>query len=61
MDITTLAKMAQRLNPVNLTIRHKWIIRNANLNTIKKLWLTDIKKYWTHTCQVKRKVDWVHN
>lgn len=35
-NITTIAKIAQISNIINLTRRYKWVINNVNLNKAKK-------------------------
>lgn len=32
-------------------------MNNVNLNAVKKLRLSDIKKYWGHIDQIKKKLD----
>ena len=34
---------------------------DLDLNAVKKLRLSDIKKYWRHAGQVEIKLDWLHN
>lgn len=45
VNITTLAKMAQIFSFINLVERYMWVISNVNLDIIKKLRLTNMKKY----------------
>lgn len=53
-----LAKVDWALNFIG---KYKWEMSNADLNATKELGLTDIKKYWRYTSQVKIEVDWLHD
>lgn len=44
-DIIAQTKVAQASSLNDFAGRYKWEISNVNLNTAKKLWLTEIKKY----------------
>lgn len=44
-NITTPAKMAQVLSPIDFPWKYKWAISNIDLDATRKLELTGIKKY----------------
>ncbi len=44
-DITTLVEIAQALSPIDFAKKYNLIISNIDLDVVKKLGLTDIKKY----------------
>ena len=45
-DITALAEMAWALSLIDFVGKYMWAMSNANLDAVKKLELTSIKKYW---------------
>lgn len=44
-DIIIVAKVTHALSLIDLAWRYKWVMSNADLNTVKKLELTRVKKY----------------
>ena len=56
-DITTQTEVVQVLSFMNFAGRYIWAMNNADLDTIKILGLTSIKKYLKHAGQVKLKLD----
>ena len=57
MDTTAPAEVAQISNAIDFVERYNWIINNTNLDIVKKLGLTDIKKYWRCASQLEIKLD----
>lgn len=45
INITPSADIAQAITSVDLTLKHQWLISNANLDIAKKLGLTKVNKY----------------
>ena len=60
-DTTVLAEMAQVSSFVDLTERYNWVMSNANLDVVKELELTGIKKYWRRAGQVEIELDWLYD
>ena len=60
-DITATAEVAQALSPVDLTGKYMWAMSNANIDAVKELGLTGIKKYQRRAGQVEIEFDWLHN
>lgn len=52
-DTTTKADVAWILSPTNFAWGYKWAMRNADLDEIRKLGVTGVKKYWKLISQVK--------
>ena len=48
-NTTTPAEVAQVSSLVDLTGRYNWAMNDANLDLVKELGLTGIKKYWRRT------------
>lgn len=59
-DTTVPRKIAQISSFIDFAKRYKWAISNANLTKVKKLGLTDIKKYEKCASQVKIELDGLH-
>ncbi len=55
------AEVARELNPINLARRYNWAMSNADLDIVKELRLTGIKKYWKHANQVEMELDWLYD
>ena len=60
-DTTTSAEVAQESNLINLARNYMWAMSNIDLDAVKKLGLTDIKKYWRRAVQVEIELDWLHD
>lgn len=61
MDTTALAEVAQVLSFNDLARRYQQVINNADLNIVKELELTGIKKYERRASQDEIKLDWLHD
>ena len=44
-NTTTPAEVAWALSPIDLAGKYMWAMSNANMDAVKKLGLTNIKKY----------------
>ena len=56
-EITMQAEVAQALSLIDLALKYKWAMSNADLDIIRELKLTGIKKYWRRIGQVEMKLD----
>lgn len=54
------AEVAKILSLRNSNSKYIWVINNININAAKDLRLTDIKKYWRLTCQIKKEMNELH-
>ena len=54
VDITVPAEIARAINLVDLAWRYKWAMSNVDIDTVKKLGLIEVKKYWRRVGQVER-------
>lgn len=52
-DTIAQAKMAQALRPINLTQRYKWAMSKADIETAKKLGLTEVKNHRKYTAKLR--------
>lgn len=43
-DKTMATEIAQVLSPINLALKYKWVINNADLNTTQELGLAGVNK-----------------
>lgn len=58
------AKVAKILSLIDFNIKYMLAIKNINMDSIRDLKLTDMKKYWRCAGQIKEKVnrlyrDWI--
>lgn len=59
-SITNIARptdVTQATSLVDLTLKYKWTISNADFNIAKKLRLTWVNKYWRYIGQVEIELD----
>lgn len=55
LNTTVLAKVSQKLSLIDVAQIYKQVMNNANIDIIKKLRLTKVKKYQKLTSQVEIK------
>lgn len=60
-DIIVLGKLTWVLSFINFIWRYKWKISNVDINTIKRLGLTKVKKYLKYTDQVEMELDYLYD
>ncbi len=60
-NTTAPAEVARVSSPVDLAGRYNWAISVVDLDAVKELGLTGIKKYWRRAGQVEMELDWLHD
>lgn len=56
-NTTALVEVAKALSIIDLAWRYKWVISNTNMDAVKELELTGVKKYCRRASQVKIELD----
>ena len=56
-----VVEMVQVMSPVYLAKKYIWAMSNFDMDTIKKLGQTSIKKYWRRVAQVEIELDWLYD
>lgn len=57
IDKILLVEVVKMLSLINLNSKYIQVINNININTVKYLGLTNIKKYQKLTCQIEKEVN----
>ena len=60
VDKCVQAKVVRTLSPMNLDNKYMRAINNVDIDAAKNLGLTSIKKHWTPTGQIEKKVNGLH-
>lgn len=61
LDTTAPTGMSQASSLIDFDKKYNWAMSNADLDVVKKLGLTSIKKYWRRVGQIKIEFDWLYD